>query len=504
MTETPAPQNALGGRFGFGAWLFLRLLAFVHLCAFISFWVQLRGLIGPHGILPAADFFSAAHEQLGASAYAQLPSLCWLFGTGAFLHVLCAAGVVLALLLFAGVAPALCLALLWAAYLSLVCAGQVFYEFQWDALLLETTLLAVFLAPWSWLPLWRHHEPPRLARCLLWWLLFRLMFLSGFVKLASGDPAWRHLTALAFHYETQPLPTPLSWHAFQLPLWFHRASCAVMFFIELVVPFALFAPRRWRHPAAGLIIALQIVIALTGNYAFFNLLTIALCLPCLDDVWWRQAIARIFRRQSLVDAFIGTGPTLYRFWSIWPLRIFAGFVFLLTAILASLDFSAQLPRPLENILSAVAPLRSFNNYGLFAVMTTSRPEIILEGSDDGRDWLAYEFLHKPGSLTRAPGWVAPHQPRLDWQMWFAALGGPSQNPWVLNLCVHLLRGTPDVLALFRANPFPQHPPRYVRAVLYNYEFTEPAVRAHTGQYWRRAVSDLYLPPVSLRSDNPVR
>src|SRR5688572_26332113 len=208
----PGPAHK-GSRneFGFASWLFLRLLALVHLIAFVSFWVQLDGLVGPRGLSPATNYFAAVREQLGSSAYSQLPTLCWIFGTQTFLHVLCGAGVVLSALLFSGVAPVVCLALLWAAYLSLNYAGQVFFHFQWDTLLLETTLLAMFLAPWSLFPMWRTYEPPAAARVVLWWLLFRLMFLAGVVKLASGDAAWRDLSALTFHYETQPLPTPLAW-----------------------------------------------------------------------------------------------------------------------------------------------------------------------------------------------------------------------------------------------------------------------------------------------------
>ncbi|MDE3085043.1 MAG: lipase maturation factor family protein, partial [Verrucomicrobiota bacterium] len=393
--------------------------------------------------------------------------------------MLCGAGVIFALLLFVGVAPALCLALLWTCYLSLVCAGQIFFEFQWDSLLLEATLLAIFLAPWSWLPLWRLHEPPRLARWLLWWLLFRLMFLSGVVKLASGDPTWRNLTALTFHYQTQPLPALPAWYIFQLPAWFHRACCALMFFIELMVPFALFATRRWRHAAALLLVTLQLFIAITGNYAFFNLLAIALCLPCFDDA----CVARKFIRVPLARP--AQAKKIPRSAPGWLLRPFAVFTFAFTALLASFDFSLRPPRWFDHIMAATDPFRTFNNYGLFAVMTTTRPEIIFEGSDDGRNWLAYNFRYKPGDLRRPPIPVAPYQPRLDWQLWFAALSPPEQNPWVLDLCGHLLRGTPEVLSLLGANPFPKNPPHYVRAVRYEYEFTDPAVRARTGQWWRR-------------------
>jgi len=496
-------------RFALGTWLFLRLLALTHLIAFGSLWVQLEGLVGPRGILPATRYLTAVREQLGAEAFTALPTLCWWFGSGTFLHVLCGAGVALALLLFVGVAPALCLALLWAAYLSLCGAGQVFFNFQWDALLLETTLLAVFVAPWSFRPRWRAHEPPRAARWLLWWLLFRLLFLSGLVKLTSGDLTWRGLTALTFHYETQPLPTVFGWYAHQLPAWWHRASCAGMFVIELVVPFFFFAPRALRHNAALLTIALMVVIALTGNYTFFNLLTIALCALCLDDTWWRATLptplAQCHVLRDIHNNPPGSAPIQCHVIRDIGLRsrvarsmgwaAAAGVV----TLTAAQEIAAFRPVPgLAPVARAVGPFRSFNSYGLFRVMTNPRPELIFEGSDDGRTWQAYAFPHKPGDVTRRPTWVAPHQPRLDWQLWFAALGAPQHNPWVYSLCEHLLRGTPEVLALVAHNPFSEKPPRHIRIVRYEYHFTDAAARAATGQWWRRTPLDFYLGPASLK------
>jgi hypothetical protein len=484
------PVDPARDRFSFATWLFFRALAAIYLIAFISFGTQAAGLIGPHGLLPAQGFLNAVHDQIGARAWLELPSLCWWFGAGQSLPALCAAGIMLAVLLFAGVAPAPCLLGLWAVYLSLCSVGQVFYGYQWDALLLETTLLAIFLAPWSWLPLWRPAEPPRLARWLLLWLLFRLMFLSGAVKLASGDSTWRDLTALTFHYETQPLPTPLAWYAHQLPAWFHRAACAVMFALELIVPFGLGAPRRFRHAAALLIAGFMVFIGLTGNYTFFNFLTVALCLLALDDAWWR----RVFRRAaSPLTPGIRHVPRRL-------LRGVAVFVFAYTTLIAlpRLLQSPVLAPLLGPVDAVVGPFRSLNSYGLFAVMTHPRPELLIEGSDDGRDWRAYVLPDKPGTLNRAPTWVAPFQPRLDWQLWFAALESPDQNPWLLSLCEHLLRGTPEVLALFAHNPFPRQPPRYIRVVRYDYHFTDRATKARTGDWWRRSPIDYYLGPVSLR------
>ncbi len=489
----PAPNPVPPPTFAVGTWLFLRLLALVHLIAFTSAWRQLGGLVGPHGILPAGTLFAAYHRQLGATVYRELPSLCWWLGTGPALTGLCLAGMAAAVLLFAGIAPVLCLVFLWIDYLSIACAGQIFFDFQWDALLLETTLLAILLAPWSLRAGWKRWNPPTLARGLLCWLLFRLMFLSGLVKLGSGDPTWRHLTALTFHYQTQPLPTPLAWYAHQWPPGFHHFCAALMFAIELLAPFALFAPRWLRHPAALAMIALQLAIAATGNYTFFNLITIALCLLCLDDTWW----GRIANSRTLSDPAPGS-PALKPV-NGHLLRLAAVVVIVFTVTEALADFFSPVADEviIQKVVGLIAPFRSLNNYGLFARMTTKRPELVFQGSEDGFLWKSYEFPHKPGNLARRPDFVAPGQPRLDWQLWFAALGYPENNRWVVALCERLLRGTPEVLALFSVNPFPQQPPHYLRVVRYDYQFTTAAERAQTGNWWKRDVMDFYVPSMSL-------
>ena len=493
---SPTPESVGRNHFGVASWVFWRALAIIHLVAFISFWVQLPGLIGPHGILPARDFLAAAREQLGPSAYAQFPTVAWLLDADRFLHVLCASGVLLSLLAFCGVAPGACFALLWIAYLSLCNVAQSFLSFQWDALLLETTLFAVFLVPWSWRTGWRFIDPSPISRALLVWLLFRLMLMSGAVKITSGDVTWRNLTALTFHYETQPLPTPLAWFAHQLPASLHRASCAGMLVIELLVPFLLFGPRALRHNAAFLLVALQVAVALTGNYAFFNFLTIALCLLAFDDAWWRTVFGLIVPRlrDPQVERHV-PHPKLR------PLSLAAaGAVFFYTSLLAVAGQSTVLHVPswFYRVAAVVGPFSSLNNYGLFAVMTTTRPELIFEGSDDDRTWRAYELPYKPGDLAKGLPVVAPHQPRLDWQLWFAALGSPAENRWVLSVCDHLLRGTPEVLRLFARNPFPEKPPLLIRVVRYDYHFTTADERRRTGNIWRRTPLDFYVEPASLR------
>lgn len=491
ITPPNVPSFARGTR------LFVCALAIAHASAFASLWIQEAGLIGPQGILPASQFFRAAHDQLGPRAWFEVPSLCWIFGGGAFIVVLCALGIALSVLLFLGIAQAACLALLWVCYLSLVSAGQIFFDFQWDALLLETTLVAIFVVPWTLGRSERDFDPPRLARYLVWWLLFRLMFLSGIVKLTSGDPTWRHLTALTFHYQTQPLPTRLAWYANLLPLWAQQASCILLFTIELGAPLLIPLPRRWRHAAVLSLVALQLVIAAAGNYAFFNLLSVALCLPCLDDGWWtavglgrgsgKQA-APVGRRLNRIR------PTALR----WFAAMSVGVTFFETA--AALSPGAASSPLVQAVVEVVGPSRSFNDYGLFAVMTTERPELIFEGSDDGRDWREYSLPFKPGDLDRGPRWAAPYQPRLDWQLWFAALGSPDANPWVGTVCERLLQGDQAVLGLFARNPFPAHAPHYLRVVRYRYEFTDPHERASTGNWWRRTPLDFYTPTVSLPED----
>jgi predicted DCC family thiol-disulfide oxidoreductase YuxK len=481
--------NVLLPRFSVSTEVFLRLLAVIYGIAFLSFWVQLNGLVGNQGILPAPLFLDAAGKQLGAARWYDLPSLCWIFGGGMFLHVLCAAGVILAVGALVNFLRPLCLIGLWVAWLSLAVPGQIFLNFQWDTLLLETGLLAIFVAAWRSGD--GRPEPPRAARWLLWWLLIRLMLMSGLVKLASGDPTWRNLTALIYHYETQPLPTWAGWWVSQLPAKFQQFSCLVMFVVELGGPLLLLGPRRPRLAGALSLIVLQLLIALTGNYTYFNLLTVALCLLFLDDAWWARwlAIAPSPRHRAAAAGFLPR----------WALRTLLVFVVLVT----SLQFLPTLNRKLTPTgwlasgLDHLGAFRSLNNYGLFAVMTTSRPEIVFEGSDNGSTWEAYEFKAKPGDLTRRPGFVAPHQPRLDWQLWFAALAYPQRERWVMAFMERLLEGEPAVLGLLRSNPFPRHPPRYVRAVLYEYEFTTPSERARTGNWWRRTPVDFYIPATHL-------
>ncbi len=479
--------------------IFLRGLALIYLIAFASLLAQIPGLAGSHGIAPASELMellktAAARNHVGLDRYHILPTLAWWSASDHALIWQCGAGVGLSLLLLLGIAPAPVLFLLWGLYLSLTTVCSPFLDFQWDMLLLETGFLAIFFAPLQWLERPSRQSPPSpVALWLLRWLIFRLMLESGCVKLMSGDPSWWKLTALRVHYETQPLPTWIGWYAHQLPAGAQAACTFVLLFIELVVPVLILAGRRARLAAAGFFVFLQVLILLTGNYTFFNWLTILLCLPLLDD-----EVLKLRRRPAAALATPVSLPRCARWprFILWPIALVIALVTSI-GLLGTLRVAQRWPAPALALYAWLEPLRSFNHYGLFAMMTQTRPEIIVEGSNDGQDWRAYEFKYKPGDLKRKPRFVAPYQPRLDWQMWFAALGGPRENRWFLNFEARLLQNSPEVLSLMGRNPFPKAPPKYIRAQLYEYHFTDMATRRATGQWWRREYKGIYLPPISL-------
>ncbi len=449
-------------------WLFLRLLALIYCCAFVSLAVQITGLAGARGILPAGPFLAAVRESLGVRAYWLAPGVFWLAHGDTFLRTVCWAGAAISLVLLFGRWERAALVSLYILYLSLSSIGQNFLAFQWDMLLLEAGFLAIFLGSSKWMIF------------LFRWLLFRLMFLSGAVKLLSHDPSWRNLSAMGFHYMTQPLPTPVAWYMYQLPFRFQRATTAFVLCVETLVPFLILGPRLWRRVACVVFLGFQSLIFLTGNYTFFNLLTMALCVFLLDDAWLGKL--RLGTRQAK------TQPAV------------ASVVAAVILILSSLElWGVFVDRSAQSDLLAglIAPFGIVNTYGLFAVMTTDRPEIIVQGSNDGSVWQDFEFPYKPGDLRNAPRWVAPYQPRLDWQMWFAALSGYRSEPWFVGFMLRLLQGSPDVAGLLAKNPFPSAPPKYVRAMLYEYSFTDWTERRQTGNWWKRRARGVYLRAISL-------
>jgi lipase maturation factor 1 len=484
--------------------VFLRLLGFVYLCAFVSLWTQINGLIGTDGILPISSYLQEAERYFGGwSRFHRIPTLCWISTSNGFLDFQCALGMALSFVLMLGFIPTVASAGLWILWLSLTIAGQDFLAFQWDNLLLEAGFLAIFFAPISLRV--RSAEPvPGRVLWLFRWLIFRLMFLSGIVKLVSGDPSWRNFTALFYHYETQPLPTVVGWVAYHLPMWIHVIETGIMYLVEIGIPFCIFLPRRFRSVAFFPLVLLQIAIALTGNYCFFNLLTIVLCVLLLDD----DALRRVIPAKPIEATPITADKAAPNFrWRLILGRIRSACVAIVTAIILVVTAVQMMSvvaskktwgRSVLILYGLMQPFRSINTYGLFAVMTKSRPEIVVEGSMDSQNWKPYEFKYKPGSLNRRPAFVAPHQPRLDWQLWFAALGTYEQNPWFTSFCMRLLKGSPDVLSLLQTNPFPESPPKYLRALKYNYEFTDWTTLRKSSEWWKRGEPETYLPVVSSR------
>lgn len=477
----------------FSRWLYLRALGLIYLVAFISLWVQIEGLIGSHGILPVSHYLQRLADTGYAFRIDWFPTLLWINASDVMLHLLCGLGVLFSLFLMVDFAPAWMLFLLWCIYLSLSVGGQVFMQYQWDSLLLETGFISIFLAPWQIFP--EAEDKERVSNTALWLLrilLLKLMFESGVVKWASGDETWRHFTALTFHCETQPLPTIFGWLAHQLPALILNIGTALVFVFEIILPLFILTTRKLRQVAAFGIAFFMGIIFLTGNYGSFNLLTIALCIPLLDDRFFKNVIPWNWADKhrhlpKLKEPFYAKNILMWSFAVLFffmPLAEFQG-------------IRRNSNRFLTSVAGRIESFRTINNYGLFANMTQTRPEIVVQGSRDGEHWKTYRFKYKAGALDRAPVWVQPHMPRLDWQMWFAALGSYRQNPWFIHFLIKLLQGDQTVTNLLADNPFPDPPPKMIRAVLYNYQFTNIPTLYKTGNWWKREREGMYVPAFSL-------
>jgi predicted DCC family thiol-disulfide oxidoreductase YuxK len=468
-------------RYELVTFLFLRLFGLITLSAFISFAVQAQGLIGSRGILPLSELVDALAPRFGPDRFVLMPMVFWLNDSDLAIQAVCWAGAGLSLLLVLNLLPSVSLVLIYALYLSLLYAGQTFMTFQWDTFLLETAVVALLMTFNRTTGVW-------LAR----WLLFRFMFMSGVVKLISGDPNWRNLSALSYHFLTQPLPTPLAWYAANLPSGVLQGATEAMFVVELVLPFLIFCPRRLRFIAAFGILLLQGCILLTGNYNWFNLQTMLLCLPLFDDAALRWILpARLLGLMPAGAQAPRRAPTIV---------VNAAAALMVALSLVQMDgrFGGDPPAPAVAIVDAFEPFHIVSPYGLFAVMTPTRNEIIVEGSDDGVQWREYEFRYKPGDVNRRSPWNIPHQPRLDWQMWFAALDDAQRLPWFSRFLERLLENEPSVTALLKTNPFPDKPPTYVRAELYEYTY---AGSNAAGRWWNRRLAGLYFPKARLKAND---
>lgn len=454
--------------------LFLRLLGAMFFIAFWSLGSQVVLLFGHDGLLPAATYLQSLPA---AGRLFDAPTLFWFGCSDASLRAAAVAGALISILLILNVAPRYCLIALWVLYLSFATIGQDFLSFQWDNLLLESAFCAVFVAPGG-VRRGRQVPPYALAVFLMQWLLFRLHVESGAAKLLTGDPSWRDLTAMVSYYETAPLPTWVGWYAHQMPVWAHKLTALFTFVIELGAPLLIWGPRRLRAAVFLGMIALQVTVILTANYGFFNYLSMALCLFVLDDGHLRWVAERVGR--TLTDAL--------------PARVTATGALGLAAVTLILvplslvpffSFLGPFSHDLLPLRRSLNGLRSINAYHLFAQMTLVRREVVIEGSEDGAHWVPYEFRYKPGDPERAPAFVAPHQPRVDFQLWFLTLGGRSTPRYFGNLLARLFAAPGAMAPLFAHDPFADKPPAFLRVGFYRYQFSDWATRRASGAWWRR-------------------
>ncbi|HYM10599.1 MAG TPA: lipase maturation factor family protein [Bryobacterales bacterium] len=455
-----------------------RGLALVYLIAFLIAANQFIPLLGERGLEPVPFFIHSA-------PFAEAPSLFFLFPKDAAFRVAAWLGVLLSCAALAGLSErcgtwlsALVWGALWALYLSFVNVGQIFYAFGWESILLEAGFLAIFAGS-------RRAPPQRMWIWLNRWVLFRVMFGAGLIKL-RGDPCWRNLTCLQYHYETQPMPNPLSWYFHWAPAWTHTGGVLFNHFVEVVVPFGYFLPQPVSTAAGLLTIVFQILLMLSGNLSFLNLLTLVLALSMLDGRLLAKAM-RISRPPMRPEGRAH--------------RIVTVGLAMVVGIL-SIEPVLNLISPRQLMNYNYNPLHLVNTYGAFGGVTRTRYEVVVEGTADaapgpGSEWRAYEFKGKPGDLARRPPQIAPYHLRLDWLMWFAAMGPYSEQPWFACLVGKLLAGDAETLGLLGSNPFSATPPRFVRALLYEYHFTAPAERQATGRWWKRTPAGPYFPPVSL-------
>jgi hypothetical protein len=471
--------------------LVLRVLGLVYLAAFASFAWQALPLLGEEGLLPAAAWLDRIQASAGSRLEGFLlnPSFFWLDVSDGALLCVGLLGVALSLPLLFGFANAIQLALLWALQLSIVQIGQLWYGYGWEIQLVETGFLAIFLCPLRSARAFPASPPPAAVIWLLRWLIFRIMLGAGLIKL-RGDPCWRELTCLFFHYETQPIPNPFSGAFHRLPHPLLELGVLMNHAAELVAPWFVFGPRRARHAAGAVMLAFQLALIASGNLSFLNWLTIVPILACFDDSLLQRVLPRALVARAQRAAAVAK-----------PSRAQNRLALAVAALVAFLSVG-----PVLNLVSEQQVMNTtfdrfalVNTYGAFGTVGRERDEIVFEGTSDeypnpASEWRAYEFPCKPGDPQRRPCIVSPFQPRLDWQIWFAAMATPDQYPWTLHFVWKLLEGDRGVLRLLANDPFPEAPPRWVRARFYRYRFADPDDAS--GAWWTRELLGDWLPPLS--------
>jgi hypothetical protein len=521
-------------------WLFLRAIGLIYFSAFFSLLFQIRGLIGPDGVLPASEYLDAVAKSAGAARFWYAPTVFWLSSSSHMLMVVCWLGLAASLLVVFNIFPRTSLFVCFIGFLSFVAAAGEFSGYQSDGMLLEAGFIVLFLAPTGFRPgLAAAQSPIRAGIFLLLWEWFRIYFESGVAKIASGDPEWRHFTAMDEYYQNGPLPTWIGWYMQHFPHWFHAATAFSTLALELVLVFLLFLPRRWRIVCFFIVTPWQMGVILTANYTFLNYLVLALGIFLLDDRfleriipdrwkknWITSAPAHAALTTATVESPTEASPetrepsdsnevpaeatvqsdrvsaarsnlatnlatNLANFQLTLTCVMFVWLFYSSSALLVWMLWrSAPLP---SGPIVALEPFRIADRYGLFARMTRGRYEIEFQGSMDGQGWTTYQFRNKPQDPHEAPRIYAPYQPRFDWNLWFASLSDWRSDPIVPRVEERLLAGSPDVVALFASNPFPQQSPRFVRAVIWQYWFSTRKEKRTQGIWWTRQLLGLYAP-----------
>jgi len=485
----PRPSESPG--YWLTRFLILRLLGIVYLFAFLSLAVQVVPLVGQDGLLPASGYLTRVEAHFGSrlAAFLQIPSLFWIDVSDGLLSGLSWLGVGLSVVVLCGYANALLLATLWALYFSFVSIGQDWYGYGWEIQLLETGVLGIFLCPLLDGRPFPRRAPPAPVIWLLRWLAFRIFLGAGLIKI-RGDACWRDLTCLYTHYETQPIPNPLSRTLHFMPRWFHHGGALFNHLVELVCPFFVSNPRSLRLVAGALMVVFQAILILSGNLSFLNYLTIVPVLACFDDDVLRSLLPR--RLVARADrAAAQAAPSRGQAVAAWAL----------SAVVAVLSVNPvlNLVSTRQRMNTSFDRLHLVNTYGAFGSVGEERHEIVFQGTSDpaitgATLWKEYDFWCKPGDPMRRPCFIAPFQPRLDWQIWFAAMSRPERYPWTLHLVSKLLQDDPGTLRLLANNPFPEAPPRFIRAAYFKYEFARPGEAG--GAWWNRTYLGEWLPPLA--------
>src|SRR5579863_5113149 len=513
-------------------WLFLRAMGLIYFSAFFSLLFQIRGLIGPDGVLPASEYLDAVAKSAAAARFWYAPTVFWFSTSSHMLMAVCWVGLAASLLVVFNILPRASLFVCFVGFLSFVAASGEFSGYQSDGMLLEAGFIVLFLAPTGFRPGLGTTQPPiRAAIFLLLWEWFRIYFESGVAKIASGDPEWRHFTAMDEYYQNGPLPTWIGWYMQHLPHWFHAATAFGTLALELVLVFLLFLPRRWRIICFLIVTPWQVGVILSANYTFLNYLVLALGIFLLDDrflvrfvplrwkhrwkIWVPEQI-----EETEAQATATEEPEKGRVTAVelhdqsnWTLSVrhqLANFQLTLTCVMFAWLFYASTtllvwmlwrsaPLPSGPVV-ALEPFRIADRYGLFARMTRGRYEIEFQGSMDGQNWTTYQFRNKPQDPHETPRIYAPYQPRFDWNLWFASLTDWRSDPVVVRTEERLLAGSPEVVALFKANPFPTRAPRIVRAVIWQYWFSTPTQKREQGVWWTRQLLGLYAPTLERQAN----